>query len=40
MKLDNQKEPENYSLGWWPEIAGAIAVSTMLWFLFSYAQGI
>lgn len=33
-------KPEDYDLGWWPEIVGTVSVAAMLTFLIMLADGI
>jgi len=28
-----------YEFGWWPEIAGILAVALVIWYLITYARG-
>ena len=35
----NDDEIEVYEFGWWPEIAGAVGVALMIWFLITFARG-
>lgn len=39
MKTDNEKDPEIYELGWWPEVLGVAILVAMIWFLVSLATG-
>ncbi len=35
----NNEEHKVYDFGWWPEIAGAIGVALLIWFLIAFARG-
>ena len=32
-------EYEIYDFGWWPEIAGALGVLLLIWYLITFARG-
>lgn len=40
MHSDDDKDPEVYEFGWWPEIVGALGVAALLTFLITLATGI
>lgn len=35
----NDEDREVYEFGWWPEIAGAVGVALLVWFLIAFARG-
>lgn len=35
----NDEEHVVHEFGWWPEIAGAIGVVVLIWFLITFARG-
>ena len=41
MQIDSDEHhgPPIYESGWWPEIAGFIAVAALCWFLAFFAEG-
>ncbi|MDB6178199.1 hypothetical protein PAF17_11905 [Paracoccus sp. Z330] len=36
---DHDDDAPIHEYGWWPEIAGVLAVAAVVWFLFIFATG-
>ena len=39
MDLKDENDVDVHEFGWWPEIAAAIGVALLIWFLIAFARG-